>query len=68
MENLQINNHYDNFLPGGNEMKKQIKNIPSQNKCFQCDWEWTPRVGYPKRCPKCISANWDKPKKETNGK
>lgn len=28
-------------------------------KCFNCNWEWTPRVDNPKECPKCKSYKWN---------
>lgn len=32
--------------------------------CLRCGTEWTPRKAeHPRRCPKCRSPYWDKPKK-----
>ena len=30
----------------------------------KCGYTWTPRQTDVRRCPKCSSANWDKPRKE----
>jgi hypothetical protein len=27
-----------------------------------CGYEWTPRKGHPKKCPKCQNPHWDKPR------
>jgi Zn finger protein HypA/HybF involved in hydrogenase expression len=37
--------------------------------CLRCKWDWQPRKinegKKPRLCPKCHSAYWDVPKKET---
>ena len=30
--------------------------------CHRCGYQWLPRVGKPKRCPRCQTWDWDKPK------
>ena len=33
--------------------------------CCRCAYEWVPRKAeWPKRCPKCGTPYWDKPRKE----
>lgn len=27
--------------------------------CQKCGYEWIPRVGKPKHCPKCQTWNWE---------
>jgi len=39
-------------------------NLPPKLKCLRCNHEWVPRREEVKRCPKCNSPYWDKPKKE----
>lgn len=48
-------------------MKKESKPlglVPGQIARCRCGHEWLPRGGErPRVCPKCKSANWDRPKK-----
>ena len=30
--------------------------------CCRCGYEWSPRVTKPKRCPRCQTWDWQKPK------
>jgi len=39
-------------------------NLPKKLKCLRCEHEWVPRQEDVRRCPKCNSPYWDKPKKE----
>ena len=38
------------------------KNILPKFKCLRCGHEWIPRKIEPKKCPKCNSPYWNKPK------
>ena len=38
--------------------------LPPKLHCNQCDYEWTPRQSDVRRCARCKSPYWDKPKKE----
>lgn len=33
-------------------------------KCLRCKHQWIPRVRKPRKCPKCLSPYWNKPRKE----
>jgi hypothetical protein len=36
---------------------------PQKYACLRCAHQWVPRSGeYPRQCPKCRSAYWDKPR------
>jgi len=41
---------------------KDIPTLP-QAKCLRCGYTWTLRILFPKRCPKCKSPYWNKPRK-----
>jgi hypothetical protein len=36
-------------------------------KCLRCNHEWNNEVKLPKRCPKCKSPYWNKPKRDIIG-
>ncbi len=31
-----------------------------QLQCKKCGHQWVPRVSNPRRCPRCLSYDWDK--------
>jgi len=33
-------------------------------KCLRCNWEWFPKKEEVRRCPKCGSPYWDRPRKK----
>jgi ribosomal protein L37AE/L43A len=36
---------------------------PQKYHCLRCEHTWVPRTGeYPRQCPKCRSAYWDRPR------
>lgn len=37
--------------------KEEVERKP---KCDECGYEWVPRVGDPKACPRCKSYDWNK--------
>ena len=37
------------------------QSLPTKT-CKNCGHEWIPRVPNPRRCPKCLSYDWDKEK------
>ena len=45
----------------GLDMKKKIVKYLH---CFQCGYDWTPRIfSKPKQCPRCKRYWWDVPRK-----
>jgi len=48
---------------------KETKIILTKLKCLRCNHSWYPREEeYPKVCPKCKSAWWSEPKKQSKNK
>jgi rubrerythrin len=45
------------------------EDIPSlpQAKCLRCGHTWTLRTIHPKKCPKCKSPYWNKPRRQKKG-
>ena len=49
--------------------EKPIGDVPLIGCRCRCGHEWLPREDErPRVCPKCKSANWDRPKRWTNKK
>ena len=36
--------------------------IEMTQQCNRCDWTWEPTAQNPKKCPKCGSPYWNKPR------
>ncbi len=41
--------------------------LPPKITCQRCGYIWTPRKAEVRRCPKCGSVYFDRPKKQTEG-
>ena len=41
----------------------KVKVVVYECTCERCTHKWTSRVGDPKRCPKCKTPYWNRPRK-----
>jgi hypothetical protein len=48
---------------GGMVIDRQHPIQPQKYRCLRCEHAWVPRSDeYPRQCPKCRSAYWDRPR------
>ena len=52
-------------LPIGRQVGFKLKLDKNRriNQCFRCGYKWNPYSYNPRRCPRCSSEYWDKPRK-----
>jgi len=41
--------------------------LPSELECLRCNHKWIPRKRDVRRCPRCGTPYWDKPKDKPKG-